>query len=77
MQPDAAGMMSDQSAMNLEINPRHAIIKNLNALRNSDETRAKVICEQLFDNALLAAGLVEDPRLIVNRMNSILEMASK
>ena len=62
--------------MDLEINPRHSLIKQLNQLRQSDEAKAKIITEQLADNAFLAAGLVEDPRTMVKRLNDILYMAT-
>jgi HSP90 family molecular chaperone len=39
----------------------------------SDAELAKQISEQLFDNAMVAAGLLEDPREMVKRMNSLLE----
>ena len=56
----------------LEINPKSEAIKNLNALRNSNVELAKLVLEQLFDNALLAAGLLENPRAMAKRMNDIL-----
>jgi len=57
----------------LEINPRHSIIHGLNAWRQKDEEFARVVGEQLFDNALIAAGLMLEPRQMVNRINGILE----
>lgn len=63
--------------MDLEINPRHGLIKKLNTLRSANPDKAKVLAEQLADNAMMAAGLVEDPRTLVNRLNSILEMAAE
>ncbi|MTI82927.1 MAG: molecular chaperone HtpG [Firmicutes bacterium] len=57
----------------LEINPRHSIIHGLNDLRQKDEEFARVVGEQLFDNALIAAGLMLEPRQMVNRINGILE----
>lgn len=59
----------------LEINPAHKLIKNLAALRQKDEEFAKMAVEQIYDNALIAAGLVVDPRGIVDRMYQILERA--
>ena len=66
-----------QQKMDLEINPRHALIKNLNRLRTADAERAGLIAEQLYENALLAAGLVEEPRAFVSRLNKILELAAR
>lgn len=61
----------------LEINPKHPIIKGLNTLRTNDEILAKLITEQVYDNALAAAGLLDDPRLMVPRLNSLLLSAIK
>lgn len=63
--------------MDLEINPRHTLIKQLNTLRTTDSERAKLLGEQLYDNALLAAGLIDDPRTLVGRLNEILTMATR
>lgn len=37
-----------------------------------DASLAKLIAEQLFDNALIAAGLLEDTREMLPRLNEIL-----
>jgi TNF receptor-associated protein 1 len=63
--------------VDLEFNPRHALVRNLHSLRTTDPERALLVAEQLLDNALLAAGLVDEPRLIVGRLNRILELASR
>ncbi len=72
MQPDAAA----NPPARLEINPRHPLIKNLAAIKDKDPERAGLVAEQLFDNALAAAGLLEDPRPMVNRIYRILEMTA-
>jgi len=57
----------------LEINPRHSVIKRLHATRATNEDLARSVAAQLFDNARMAAGVVEDPRELVTRLNSLLE----
>ncbi|MBQ6534896.1 MAG: molecular chaperone HtpG, partial [Opitutales bacterium] len=69
MNPDAP---LPAPVVKLEINPRSAVVKNLLILKKSDEALAKLVLEQLFDNALLAAGLLENPRAMANRLNEIL-----
>lgn len=59
----------------LEINPSHGLIKGLEALRQKDEEFAGLAVEQIYDNALIAAGLANDSRDMVNRMYRILERA--
>jgi TNF receptor-associated protein 1 len=59
--------------VNLEINPRHAVIKRLFETRSANPERAKLVAEQLLDNALIGAGLLEDPTQMVARLNKLLE----
>ena len=56
----------------LEINPRSDVIKNLSNLKDTDPALGKLVLEQLYDNALLAAGLLENPRNMAKRLNEIL-----
>lgn len=67
------GEADEPVKVNLEINPRHAVIKKLAALRTSDTDKAELVAEQLLDNALIAAGLLEDPSRMVARLNKLLE----
>lgn len=56
----------------LEVNPNHEIIVGLNELRNSDPTLAKVLAEQILDNCLVAAGLLDDGRTMLPRLNDLM-----
>merc|ERR1719429_665126 len=56
-----------------EINPSNPIIKKVNELRASNPKLASLVTEQLFANAMVSAGLVEDPRTILRSMNEMLE----
>jgi len=57
----------------LEINPAHPIITRLEAMRQKDAALAVSVAEQVLDNARVAAGLLEDPRTMLNRLNQLLE----
>ncbi|MPC18646.1 Heat shock protein, mitochondrial [Portunus trituberculatus] len=59
----------------LEINPSHPIITKLNDLRTSNPRLAELIAKQLFSNAMVVAGLVEDPRTVLTTMNELLQLA--
>ena len=65
-----------RSIVRLEINGNHALIKNLVSMREKDGEFASIIVEQLFDNALLAAGYMENPGSMVGRINKLLERLS-
>ena len=66
-----------QNSVNLEINPGHELIKNLTGLKDKDPDIAKLVTEQILDNALIAAGYLEDPREMVSRVYKILELVAK
>jgi TNF receptor-associated protein 1 len=59
--------------VNLEINPRHAVIKHLAAAKVSSPEKATLIAEQILDNSLISAGLFEDPSKMVARLYKLLE----
>jgi len=60
-----------------EINPRHTLMSNLHKQRESNPDLAKLIALQAFDNSMVAAGLLEDPKDMVSRMYDILSQASE
>lgn len=57
----------------LEINPAHSMIIRLEQTRQKDAALAAQVAEQLLDNARVAAGLLEDPRAMLKRLNQLLE----
>jgi TNF receptor-associated protein 1 len=62
-----------QPLPDLEINPQHPIILRLDQLSRTDEALARQLGEQLLDNALVAAGLIEDPKVVLGRLHRLLE----
>ncbi|KAA0159063.1 hypothetical protein FNF28_06000 [Cafeteria roenbergensis] len=56
----------------LEINPSHPVIVALHKQRASQPSVAKAVAEQVFDNALVAAGLLDDARSMLPRLNALL-----
>ncbi len=59
--------------VNLEINPRHAVITRLFETHTANPERAQLVAEQLLDNALISAGLLDDTTAMVARLNKLLE----
>jgi len=59
----------------LQVNTKHPIIMRLNEARKSSPDLARDVAFQIFDNALIQAGLVDDGRAMVPRINKILERA--
>jgi molecular chaperone HtpG len=69
--------MQEMGHKNLEINPSHPLIRQLSLLRVTDEPFAREVIAQIFDNALIQAGLLVDPREMVERSYKILERLTK
>jgi len=59
--------------VNLEINPRHAVIKHLAAAQTASPEKAALVAEQILDNALIGAGLLDDTTKMVARIYKLLE----
>ncbi|MFH0882589.1 MAG: molecular chaperone HtpG, partial [bacterium] len=76
MQTVTKGTLPSKS-MVLEINPAHPILKRLAELRTQPD-KAELVSEaakMLLDNAMIAAGLLVDPKTLVERSSRILEAA--
>ena len=67
------GADADPVRVNLEINPRHRLIVHLSNTLATSPDAARLIAEQLFDNALLGAGLLDDTAAMVARLNELLQ----
>jgi TNF receptor-associated protein 1 len=59
--------------VNLEINPRSAVMKRLFETRAANADKAKLVAEQILDNALISAGLLDDATPMVARLYKLLE----
>ena len=70
------GAPDEEPPVKLQINPRHPLLKNLANLKDSNSELAGLISEQLFDNARVAAGTIEDPVEMIQRNYKILEQLS-
>ncbi|MGA1205032.1 MAG: molecular chaperone HtpG [Opitutales bacterium] len=68
MNQDAGG----PAAVRLEINPGHELMAKLNGLRENNPDLARLVAEQIYDNSMIAAGFVEDPRSMVSRIYDLL-----
>ncbi len=62
----------------LEVNPKHPVVKNIAvlAVKAEEKDRVRSFCEILYDQALLAEGVVEDPAKLVKRIQDLLTQAS-
>ena len=66
------GLTPTSSKKNLEINVASPLIKQLAELQKSDEPFAAEVAAQIYDNAMIQAGLVVDPLAMVERNYKIL-----
>ncbi len=67
------GGAEEAAKYDLEINPAHQIMSRLYQIRETDKDLAAVVAEQVLDNARVAAGILEDPRTMLKRLNGLLE----
>lgn len=69
---------TSESKRILEINPTHPIVINLSTLAARDPSSANVKAwsELLFDQALLAEGVVQDPAALVKKLQDLLTQVS-
>ena len=58
---------------NIEINPSSPLIKQLSRLRETEQEFAMDVAEQIFDNAMIQAGLLVDSQKMVSRNYRILQ----
>ncbi|HEY5954527.1 MAG TPA: molecular chaperone HtpG [Terrimicrobiaceae bacterium] len=61
----------------LEVNPNHPMLVGLEAFRQANPEMAGQVSEQIYDNALIAAGLLDDPQSMLKRINTLLEQVVK
>jgi molecular chaperone HtpG len=61
------------SKSDLEFNPANPMIARLEKLRHRDPDLAGQVAEQIYDNARVAAGVLEDPRAMLKRLNQLME----
>ncbi|XP_954026.1 heat-shock protein, putative [Theileria annulata] len=60
----------------LELNPNHKTNLKILQLVTKNPEVAKVLVNQLYDNASIAAGVVDDPRVMLSRLNQLLELTA-
>ena len=61
----------------LQINASHPLIKNLVTLKDKNEELSTLAVEQIYDNARMAAGLLEDPKEMIKRIYTLLETVTQ
>jgi len=71
MQGPEGGMPAP--SMKLQINPQNPIIRGLSALKDKDDPTAQLVANQLLDNALASANLLDDPKEMIARSYQALE----
>ncbi|MDF1657806.1 MAG: molecular chaperone HtpG [Verrucomicrobiales bacterium] len=64
-------------SVEMEINAHHPLIHSLAEARESNPELAKLVAGQLYDQALLAAGLLDDRTSLVDRGFQLMEQALK
>jgi molecular chaperone HtpG len=68
MNPDFSGSEN----VEIELNPYHELIQKLESSREDQPELAKMVAEQITDNALLSAGLLDKSKGMVDRVHGIM-----
>merc|ERR1712137_1325590 len=66
--------MGGNVPVTLELSAKHHVVTTLHTILESNEPVARIAVEQLYDNACIAAGTLDDPRVLLTRLNKVLEM---
>jgi len=59
----------------IEVNFQHPLLIKLDAIRDTNPELAALVLEQVYDNAMVYAGLMDDPRPMLTRVTSLMEHA--
>jgi len=66
------GLSQKLPLQTLEVNPKHPIIVGLNTVKTSQPELAVILADQILDNCFVAAGIMDDSRSMLPRLNDIL-----
>lgn len=69
--------LPDTASFNLELNPANPVIYQLYHVWDANKPIATEIAQQIYDNACVTAGVVEDFAPLVKRMNKLMEETLK
>jgi len=58
----------------LELSARHHLTATIWHIHKTNPDVAKQAVDTLFDSAMIAAGLLDEPRMVLSRLNKLLEM---
>ncbi len=69
----SANPLATSGKKDLEINPASSLIRKIDQVREDKPELARDLVEQLYDNAMIQAGLLVDPQEMVSRSYRIME----
>jgi len=69
--------ISQPSEYKLLVNLKHPILVSLAKAKNDNPEVAKLVAEQLLDNAILSAGILDEAREMLPRLNELLKNVLK
>lgn len=67
------GPADEMQAVNFELNAKHPLVAKLDAMRDANPELAEIVAMQIFDNSMMAAGMLEKPQDMIRRINKLLE----
>lgn len=73
MVPRTSSVFLEEPPQRLEVNLAHPVLHGLHdAISAGNDALARDVTQQIFDNAKVAAGIMDDPRVMLKRINRLL-----
>ncbi len=69
----AMGQEVPESHPQLELNPSNPLVKKLSALRTENPELAQMVADQIANTALLRAGMLDDPAVLAQSSQALME----
>ncbi len=69
----AMGQEVPESHPQLELNPGNPLVKKLSSLRTENPELAKLVADQIANTALLRAGMLDDPAILAQSSQALME----
>ncbi len=69
----AMGQEVPETHPQLELNPGNPLVKKLSALRTENPALAKMVADQIANTALLRAGMLDDPAVLAQSSQALME----
>uniref|UniRef100_A0A7S1KU88 Histidine kinase/HSP90-like ATPase domain-containing protein n=2 Tax=Percolomonas cosmopolitus TaxID=63605 RepID=A0A7S1KU88_9EUKA len=68
------GQPLDVTPQTIQVDPRNPLIISLHKMIGENPDKAEVVANQIFDHALISAGLIDDARYLLPKLREVLQL---